>query len=209
MAEQDTDVHEVVENLRRNVHPTRIVAVLMGGRKQEIDLGDKRGRWQRIERVLETIDWEHLECYGGEDGKTQLDVVGNDASKAGPTATRSAVAEQFETCGAFVDRMVDHLRKHDVEIEQSKLVFIQLLVERVAELQGLMGDALTALRDAAVTINGGGENDADMTPKDKAVLAAIDGIGQKFLGLPPLQFPGGKIYALPAAGATGTEGKEV
>ena len=207
MAEQDTDVHEVVENLRRNVHPTKIVAVLMGGRRQEIDLGDKRGRWGRIERVLETIDWEHLECYGGEDGKTQLDVVPNDASKAGPTATRSAVAEQFETCGAFVDRMVDHLRKHDVEIEQSKLVFIQLLIERVAELQGLMGDALTALRESALTITG--KDESEMTAKDKAVLAAIDGIGQKFLGLPPLQFGDKKIYALPPVGGTGTEGKEV
>lgn len=204
-AETKGYIDGVLDRLQRRVKPAGLIAHIAGGKSQPLSLGERRGRWERIRRFLELNDWVRLDCYSDPDCKVYLDAVENEEGIApepedeGPVDDPLAqVNKLFNSAAAHVDRMVAHIRRADADVQQCQTVFIQTLTSRNAELEALSSEALAALREAAVIVRG--QDETDLSPKDRALLAAIDGIGQKLLGLPPM----GMIQQLPPGRANGS-----
>jgi hypothetical protein len=179
---------KTVAAMRRRVKPSSIVAELSDGKLQPIDLGETRGRWERIGRTLQSLDWIRVRCYSQPDGKGEIldtlenEEAGEETDDETPMDDVDArVRSLFESCAKHVDHVVTHLRKRDEDLENSRTAYIATLTERNMQLEQLAGDALVKLREATemiaeAKIAAGGQ----YSDKERALLGAADALGSRF-----------------------------
>jgi hypothetical protein len=184
---------KVVSHVRRETQPASIVAELSDGKIQPLDLGERRGRWERLTQNLATLDWVALRCYGkpDADGNAKLiETVPNPAAGAegeeeegddyAPDDPLVQVGRLFDMASKHCERLVQEVRKSDETLEASRSTFMMNLSERNTQLEKLAGDSLMRLQEAVemiVTIRT--ESGSNLSDKEQALFGAIDGIGAK------------------------------
>lgn len=222
-ASKRTAADDAVDKLRRRIKPAGIVVELADGKKQSVDLLDRRGRWERVKKFLDLNPWNAIACYADvkcNDG--YLDTIVNPEAEE-PTADDGAAVEDspeerlrrtFETTALHIDRMVAHIRGHDAEFENSRTAFTNSLTEqfillqtRYQELEARHQEAMRIIEELRLARVESGDT---MSEKEKAIFGLVDAVGQKF-GLPSMGMlrqlgaPGQAQAGAPAKPAEGGE----
>jgi len=184
-----TPTERVVTHLRRETKPASIIAELSDGKIQPLDLGEKRGRWERVTRNLSTLDWVNLRCYSELEGKgVLLDTVPNleaqdeeePEDEGAPDDPMVQVGRLFKMASEHCETLVKQIRSADETYETSRNTFILNLTERNNQLETLAGQSLQRLQEAVEMIveirTGAG---SDLNSKESALLGAADALGAK------------------------------
>jgi hypothetical protein len=191
------ETRTVVDRIRRTVKPETVIAVTPDGTKVPLGLGQLKTRWARLANLLDGMEWARLECHDAQ-GNLTATIPADDDVDAAAALTDDPVASQLTVWSAHTVKMVELARGCSKDVLDALVVALQNQVTRNAELelqnqslQAQLNDTFQNMRDLMLehAADGGGP----LSPKENALVGAIDIAGQKFGGMPAgWCFPGVK-----------------
>ena len=163
MTESRDAVREAVKRIRRlSPVPTTLVAVMRDRSRSQPILVSGRRKWDRLDRILDGLDWIRLECLDESGGL--LDVVpltedessGQDLDDLAAAHPDDSETRRVQLVLAAVDRLADRQTKMlSVALDGIGTVVgtmqgtLSMMVQRMAHLERDHSDALKMIRAAA------------------------------------------------------------